>query len=113
MFSEESVGEPPPSMKEMQDQGWAQWAWSYVPQILPEDEEDGESVLEERRKLKPVVFSLGMYAYKLTVNFKVHILEMINQYSVNADKMYCDLVCVGCTPINLFSISRYLQERGI
>ena len=51
-------------------QGWGQWAWSFVPQILAEDEPDNDEV-QERKKRTPSVFSLGTYAYKMSITFKV------------------------------------------
>ncbi|KAL4227239.1 Vacuolar protein sorting-associated protein 13B [Mactra antiquata] len=68
-----SVGEPPPEHNEQQQQqqGWASWAWSYVPQILPEDEDELEPEARSPRKPPPSIFSLGMYAYKTTIKFKM------------------------------------------
>ena len=53
-------------------EGWASWAWSYVPQILPSGEE-GEDDDEQgpRRKPQPGVLSLGFYIKKASIVFKV------------------------------------------
>ena len=69
-----SVGEPPPSETDESKQGWVSWAWSYVPQILPEEEDSGSQDSDSKpvkRKSLPSVFSIGMYAYKMSVIFKV------------------------------------------
>ena len=59
------------SESEAEDQqGWGQWAWSFVPQILEDDEPVIDEV-QERRKPQPSVFSLGTYAYKMSITFKV------------------------------------------
>ena len=59
------------------DQGWASWAWSYVPQILPTEEEEAEQMMQEaderlrREKAAPHILSLGFYIHKGTILFKV------------------------------------------
>ena len=71
-ITDSSVGEPPTNVDpySQDQQSWSSWAWSYVPQILPEAE-DEEGLNQPRRKPLTSIFSLGMYAYKLTVKFKV------------------------------------------
>ncbi|WAR00328.1 VP13B-like protein [Mya arenaria] len=67
--SDTSVGEPPPEEGDPGSQSWTSWAWSYVPQILPEEGE--EATPSPRRKQTPALFSFGMFAFKLTVKFKL------------------------------------------
>jgi len=69
-----SLGESVPgseSSEAVNTQGWASWAWSYVPQILPTEEEEEDQTARPHRKPPPSVFSFGMYGYKLTLKFKV------------------------------------------
>ena len=52
------------------EKGWVSWAWSYVPQILP----DADELLDENfqpKKRTPHVLSIGLYAHKGTIVFKV------------------------------------------
>ncbi|GFO46200.1 vacuolar protein sorting-associated protein 13b [Plakobranchus ocellatus] len=69
--SEPAVGDDP------EDQGWASWAWSYVPQLLPTEEEEEEQMRQEieegirREKAAPHILSLGFYIHKGTVLFKL------------------------------------------
>ncbi|XP_035828543.1 vacuolar protein sorting-associated protein 13B [Aplysia californica] len=58
------------------DQGWASWAWSYVPQILPEDSEDvdgggGEDGARLRGKPAAHILSIGFYIHHGTILFKL------------------------------------------
>ena len=48
-------------------ESWSSWAWSYVPQLLPEEEEAKLSPVEKKQS----VFSLGLYCTSATVMFKV------------------------------------------
>ncbi|XP_059174786.1 intermembrane lipid transfer protein VPS13B-like [Physella acuta] len=57
-------------------QGWASWAWSYVPQILPTEEEQAEldRQMEEqgrRGKPPPLILSIGFYIHHGTIVFKM------------------------------------------
>ncbi|XP_070535266.1 intermembrane lipid transfer protein VPS13B-like [Ptychodera flava] len=55
-------------------QGWASWAWSYVPQlVMVEDEEELESYQQgrHRKKSEPPVLVLGFYFVKSRVTFKL------------------------------------------
>ncbi|KAL3889914.1 hypothetical protein ACJMK2_002232 [Sinanodonta woodiana] len=65
------VGEAPLTAD---DQGWFQWAWSFVPQLVTaSEEEDTEGVGNLLRKKQPLaaIFCIGFYAYKLTIMFKL------------------------------------------
>ncbi|XP_060068135.1 intermembrane lipid transfer protein VPS13B-like [Ylistrum balloti] len=53
------------------EQGWASWAWSYVPQILPSEEEEVSEAASTPKKRSPPVLSVGMYAHKASVTFKL------------------------------------------
>ena len=55
-----------------EEEGWASWAWSYVPQILPSSEEEEYEEEARRKKAPPPVLSLGFYINKTSVVFKVH-----------------------------------------
>lgn len=63
------------------DQGWASWAWSYVPQILPSEEEElGDASTTPKQKTPPIL-SIGMYAHKASVTFKLtEVLKDKHQY---------------------------------
>lgn len=52
-------------------QSWSSWAWSYVPQILPSEEELQEEERSPKKKRPPAVLAVGMYAHKATLTFKV------------------------------------------
>ena len=57
-------------------QGWGSWAWSYVPQILPyeedyDEEEDSEGEKRLPQKPQPPVLAVGLYITQITVVFKV------------------------------------------
>ncbi len=57
---------------EMDDEGWASWAWSYVPQILPAyDENELGEYDGPRRKPQPGILSVGFYVTKASIIFKV------------------------------------------
>ena len=55
-----------------QKEGWASWAWSYVPSILPdsEDEQGGTTKYSSH----PSVLAVGLYCSQSTVIFKVCVL---------------------------------------
>jgi hypothetical protein len=59
---------------ENNQQGWGSWMWSYVPQILPEDEEGEHGDFSIRRKPQPLVLSIGIYGHKISITFKVRFL---------------------------------------
>lgn len=52
-------------------QSWSSWAWSYVPQILPTEEELQEEERSPKKKRPPAVLAVGMYAHKASLTFKV------------------------------------------
>ena len=60
-----------------ESQGWASWAWSYVPQILPAEEDEGDEDYDPaegpRRQPQPPVVSLGFYIKTASVVFKASI----------------------------------------
>ncbi|KAK3772280.1 hypothetical protein RRG08_039097 [Elysia crispata] len=63
--------------QEEDDQGWASWAWSYVPQLLPTEEEEAELRMQEtderlrRERAAPHILSLGFYIHNGTILFKL------------------------------------------
>ncbi|KAK3589215.1 hypothetical protein CHS0354_020076 [Potamilus streckersoni] len=66
-----ALGEAPLTVEE---QGWFQWAWSFVPQLVPADEEEdteGVENLPRKKQALPAIFCLGFCAYKLTIMFKL------------------------------------------
>ena len=63
----------------MDSEGWASWAWSYVPDILyyEEDEEGGT----RKRETRPdPILSVGLYCDRARITFKVckHVIMYIN-----------------------------------
>ena len=59
-------------------EGWASWAWSYVPQILPSGEEEDGDESGPRRKPQLPVLTLGFYIKQASLAFKVsHIYSTI------------------------------------
>ncbi|XP_014791410.2 intermembrane lipid transfer protein VPS13B [Octopus bimaculoides] len=63
------------AFSEYDDQGWASWAWSFVPQILPEDyeeeEEEEDSLNKPRKKPSPAVLCIGFYIKNASVMLKL------------------------------------------
>lgn len=72
-------------------QSWSSWAWSYVPQILPTEDELQEEERSPKKKRPPAVLAVGMYAHKATLTFKVHILvfTVSTHYCININVMIC------------------------
>ncbi|XP_033726572.1 vacuolar protein sorting-associated protein 13B-like isoform X2 [Pecten maximus] len=71
---EEEPSEEEPSVSNQSvgdDQGWAAWAWSYVPQILPSEEEEFTDSGTAPKRKSPPILSIGMYAHKASVTFKL------------------------------------------
>ena len=59
---------------------WSSWAWSYVPQILPTEEEGEEEEGEDqpRRKAAPPILVISLYISKASLLLKVsHIARVI------------------------------------
>ena len=55
-------------------EGWASWAWSYVPELVYyEDENDEETALNTSmtRKRPNPILAVGFYCRKMKVIFKV------------------------------------------
>ena len=69
-FNVFKISEPPEG--EEDDEGWVSWAWSYVPQILPSEEDLAEEDRSRSKPLYPVV-SIGFYIHKASIMFKVNI----------------------------------------
>jgi len=57
------------------DQGWAAWAWSFVPQLTSPDGDSPElTELDSQQSMKKVeqsVFDVGIYIMQASVVFKV------------------------------------------
>ena len=73
-FSDASLG--PTSQEE--DPGWTSWAWSFVPQILPPEDEDGDggsygnaSGRASGKGQDEALLIVGFYCSKAEVVFKV------------------------------------------
>lgn len=71
-------------------QSWSSWAWSYVPQILPTEEELQEEERSPKKKRPPAVLAVGMYAHKASLTFKVQgILILISMLWYDACMLMC------------------------
>ncbi|KAF7246276.1 Vacuolar protein sorting-associated protein 13B [Varanus komodoensis] len=73
-----------------QQQGWVSWAWSFVPAIVGNDDEEGDSVGTDdgaainQQKLpiiKDPIVSIGFYCTKATITFKVSIFKIYVYFS--------------------------------
>ncbi|XP_055871203.1 intermembrane lipid transfer protein VPS13B-like isoform X3 [Biomphalaria glabrata] len=61
-------------LEQTSDQGWASWAWSYVPQILPTEDEDmegGEEQQGNKGRPSPLILCIGIYIHHGTIVFKL------------------------------------------
>jgi len=60
------------------DQGWAAWAWSFVPQLAASDGELSELALSDSqqsmKKVEQSVLDVGIYIMQASVVFKVCML---------------------------------------
>ena len=63
------------SGEEDDNQGWAAWMWSMVPQILPEGDE-GEGQPASSLFDKPPILSLGFYIQHASLVFKVRFAKI-------------------------------------
>ncbi|CAC5375608.1 VPS13B [Mytilus coruscus] len=54
-----TIEEESDTSSEVDQQGWSQWMWSYVPQILPENEEEGESDELQGKNHSLLLYLLG------------------------------------------------------
>lgn len=64
-------------------QGWVSWAWSFVPAIVGNDDEEGDSAgmddetamnQQKSPTVKDPIVSIGFYCTKATITFKVRFL---------------------------------------
>lgn len=59
------------------NQGWAAWAWSFVPQLTTSDSELSEFTESDgqlsMKKAEQSVLDVGLYIMQASVVFKVHI----------------------------------------
>ncbi|XP_026149609.1 vacuolar protein sorting-associated protein 13B isoform X3 [Mastacembelus armatus] len=73
------------------DQGWVSWAWSLVPTILGTEEENEDSLYQQREiggisnsprqhTLKDPIVSIGFYCTKASVTFKLTETQSENSY---------------------------------
>ena len=70
LFAESSQADEPSS------DGWASWAWSYVPDILYyEDDEDGAGSTRRREKRPDPILSVGLYCDRAQITFKVGLTQ--------------------------------------
>ncbi|XP_044279853.1 vacuolar protein sorting-associated protein 13B-like [Varanus komodoensis] len=104
-----------------QQQGWVSWAWSFVPAIVGNDDEEGDSVGTDdgaainQQKLpiiKDPIVSIGFYCTKATITFKFEqntvllvsgnqpdVTSAKNEDFVNVQEMSTKRLIVG--PFNL------------
>ncbi|XP_054840360.1 intermembrane lipid transfer protein VPS13B [Eublepharis macularius] len=83
---------PPESYVQQDDdqqQGWVSWAWSFVPAIVGNDAEEGdsagtddESAMNQQKSptVKDPVVSIGFYCTKATVTFKLTEMQAESSY---------------------------------
>ncbi|XP_014673464.1 PREDICTED: vacuolar protein sorting-associated protein 13B-like [Priapulus caudatus] len=73
----EKKHEHPPQLQELEeqlatkDQGWAGWVYSYVPAILPTDDDDNGSQPDTSHRFSPATFIFGAYVARATILFKL------------------------------------------
>lgn len=79
-----------------EDQGWMSWAWSYVPAVLGEDDDEiiPETLNEQIIESKHVEVNIGVYFDEFNISFKVR--ELCFQI-FNLD--YFGLVVIGVAHI--------------
>uniref|UniRef100_A0ABM5GCA8 Intermembrane lipid transfer protein VPS13B isoform X2 n=1 Tax=Pogona vitticeps TaxID=103695 RepID=A0ABM5GCA8_9SAUR len=74
---------------EDQQQGWVSWAWSFVPAIVGNDDEEGdfigadEGTTVNQQKLSAVkdpIVSIGFYCTKATITFKLTEMQAESSY---------------------------------
>jgi len=62
-------------MSDEANQGWAAWAWSFVPQLASPDSEFPELTTSDSqqsmKKVEQSVFDVGIYIMQASVVFKV------------------------------------------
>ncbi|XP_062394523.1 intermembrane lipid transfer protein VPS13B-like isoform X2 [Sardina pilchardus] len=89
------------------EQGWVSWAWSFVPAIVSEDEEDGEggfymegdqgeggpSGPQQHTPKEPVV-SIGFYCTKASVTFKLTETQSESSYYSPQKVKSREVLCV-------------------
>ncbi|XP_048363261.1 intermembrane lipid transfer protein VPS13B isoform X5 [Sphaerodactylus townsendi] len=72
-----------------QQQGWVSWAWSFVPAIVGNDDEEGDSAgtddeaatdQQKSPTVKDPVVSIGFYCTKATVTFKLTEMQAESSY---------------------------------
>lgn len=76
----QAVSDGAAEMAEHRD-GWASWAWSMVPQILPPEADDTSSDgsdSADRKPTSPPVFDISFYNKRLTITIKVSTKQTCN-----------------------------------
>ncbi|KAL8181861.1 UNVERIFIED_CONTAM: Vacuolar protein sorting-associated protein 13B [Gekko kuhli] len=72
-----------------QQQGWVSWAWSFVPAIVGNDDEEGDSAgmddetamnQQKSQTVKDPVVSIGFYCTKATITFKLTEMQAESSY---------------------------------
>ena len=83
-------------------EGWASWAWSMIPQVLPEEDNSGSSgdESETTAKSSPPVFDISFYNRKATIVFKV-CTAMSPLIKTNTASCYTLDKCVRCVEMKL------------
>ena len=83
-FSSSELYMQPGGPDDQMDEGWVSWAWSFVPAIVGEEDEEGEdgtyhqrepgsspSGTQQHAQPRDPVVSIGFYCTKASVTFKV------------------------------------------
>ncbi|XP_066482664.1 intermembrane lipid transfer protein VPS13B isoform X5 [Tiliqua scincoides] len=73
---------------EDQQQGWVSWAWSFVPAIVGNDDEegntlgvdDGATMNQQKSTVKDPIVSVGFYCTKATIIFKLTEMQAESSY---------------------------------
>lgn len=76
-----------------QQQGWVSWAWSFVPAIVGNDDEEGDFLgiddgttmnQHKSQAVKDPIVSIGFYCTKATITFKVTLKKPKNHKYISS-----------------------------
>jgi len=85
--NENQSNTPTSERSEKEPEGWASWAWSYVPQLTAVDEAEQEGSSDNvKRKLESPVFKVGAYIRQMTILFKQSLVVEKRWYSATSSK---------------------------
>lgn len=90
-------------------QSWTSWAWSYVPQILPTEDDfeyEDEEAVRAKRKNEPSALVVGFCVNKGSVIFKVsvHLEDSIHSVvycSALIELLYASLAYRTCVTVRV------------